>query len=193
MMNEITRVQIFRYVTKDKILDVSDMLSLEPKRNKLAITLLEYDENFHAKQKVKHFVDADHFKVVCWDILHNQFEEWVDHKGSVHNDAAEARVLTIRKDTRYRNPYAIKIDNGVGEVIGQGAVKMAKQTDTLSILLPDFEAKRLALTVLDYVRAWETVNFKKRREANTVLIPTDGMPDQVREREPEPEREEAAA
>lgn len=174
MINEASKVQIFRYVTKDKVLDISDMLSLDPKRNKLAITLLEYDENFKAKTKVKHYVDADPFKVVCWDILHNQFEEWVDHKGSVHDKAAEARVLTIRKDTKYRNPFAIKIDNGVGEVIGQGAVKMAKQTDSLSILLPEFEAKRLALTVLDYVRAWELFNFKRRREASTVLIPAEG-------------------
>lgn len=168
MNSDIGNVQIYRYVTKDRILDVSDMLSLDSRRNKLSITLVEYDKNYTAVNRVKHYVDAEPFKVVCWQILHDAFEEWVDHKGTVHDNKPEARVLTIKKDTRYRNPYGIRIDNGDGEVMGAGAIKMIKQTASLSILLPDFEAKRLALTVLDYVRAWELINFRKRREAAVV-------------------------
>ncbi len=79
----------------------------------------------------------------------------------------------MKKDYRYRNPYVIKIDNGVGEVVGAGAVKMVKQTDSLAVLLPEFEARKLALTVLDYIHQWETVNFRKRQEARTMTFPGD--------------------
>src|SRR5918911_3638345 len=112
---EITRVQIYKYVTKDRVLDISDMLSLDPRRNKVSFTLLEFDENYKARTRVRHFVDVPDFKLVCWDILHGIFTEWTDHKGSAHDEGMQARVFTLRKDVKYRQPYVLKIDNGVGE------------------------------------------------------------------------------
>lgn len=170
MNGDFTKVQVYKYVTKDKVLDIGDMLSFDPRRSKLSITLVEFDERFRAKTRVKHYVDSDDFKLVCHDLLHDHLTEWVDHKGTVHDGIPEARVLTIKKDPKFRNPFLIRIDNGVGEVVGAGAVKMVHQKDTLSILLPEFEARKLALAVLDYVRQWETVNFRKRQEARTVTF-----------------------
>ena len=167
---EIARVQIYKYVTKDRVLDISDMLSLDPRRNKISFTLLEFDENYKAKTRVRHFVDVPDFKLVCWDILHGSFAEWTDHKGSANDEGMQARVLTLRKDVKYRQPFVVKIDNGVGEAIGNGAVKMVRATDSLTLLMPEFDARRMAQTVLDYVRDWETVNFRKRQEAQTVVI-----------------------
>jgi hypothetical protein len=168
---EITRVQIYKYVTKDRVLDISDMLSLDTRRNKLAFTLVAFDENYKAQSRVRHFVDAPDFKLVCWDILHGTFGEWTDHKGSAHEEGMQARVLTLRKDPKYRQPYVLKIDNGVGEAVGNGAVKMVRATDSLTLLMPEWDARRMAQTVLDYVRDWETVNFRRRQEAQTVIIP----------------------
>lgn len=174
---EMTRVQIYKHVTKDRVLDISDMLSLDTRRNKIGFTLLEFDENYKAKTRVRHFVDVPDFKLVCWDILHGTFTEWTDHKGSPatrsvaeHEDGLQARVLTLRKDVKYRQPYVLKIDNGVGEAIGNGAVKMVRATDSLTLLMPEWDARRMAQTVLDYVRDWETVNFRKRQEAQTVIL-----------------------
>jgi len=160
-------LQFFRYVTKDKILDLTDMLSLEPKKNKIAITLLEYGPDFKAKVVLHHYVDPDAFKVVCWEILHGTFESWVDYKGSPAKEGEpEARVLSLKKDTRYRNPYILRLERGRGEVIGAGAIKMVgKPLASLTLLLPEFEAKRLALTTLDYIRAWEVINFRARQKA----------------------------
>jgi hypothetical protein len=133
-------------------------------------------EERRAKTRVRHFVDVADFKLVCWDILNNTFTEWTDHKGSpsAEDGALQARVLTLRKDAKYRQPYVLKIDNGVGEQIGSGAVKMVRATDSLTLLLPEWDARRMAQTVLDYVRDWETVNFRKRQEAQTVVIPLPG-------------------
>src|SRR5688500_8393045 len=122
--NEMTRVQIYKYVTKDRVLDISDMLSLDPRRNKISFTLLEWDEEHKARTRVRHFVDVPDFKLVCWDILTGAFSEWTDHKGTAHEDGVQARVLTLRKDAKYRQPYVLKIDNGIGEPVGNGAVKM---------------------------------------------------------------------
>lgn len=171
---EIARVQIYKYVTKDRVLDVSDMLSLDPKRHKIAFTLVEFDENYRATTRVRHYVDVPEFKLVCWDILNGIFAEWTDHKGTQHEDGLQARVLTVRKDVKYRQPYVVKIDNGVGEALPGGAVKMVRATESLTLLMPEWDARRMAQTVLDYVRDWETVNFRKRQEAQTVLITLPG-------------------
>jgi hypothetical protein len=171
---DLTRVQVYKYVTKDRVLDIGDMLSLEPRRSKIAFTLLEFDENYKAKTRVRHYADVPDFKLVCWDILNGAFAEWTDHKGSPsHNgeEGMQARVMTLRKDVKYRQPYVLKIDNGVGEAMGSGAVKMVRATDSLTLLMPEWDARRMAQTVLDYIRDWETVNFRKRQEAQTVILP----------------------
>jgi hypothetical protein len=169
---ELTRVQIYKHVTKDRLLEVSDMLNLETRRSKIAFTLLEFDENFKATTRVRHYADAPDFKLVCWDILNNCFAEWTDHKGSPqHDEGVQARVMAIRKDVKYRQPFVIKIDNGVGETMPGGAVKMVRPTDSLTLLLSEWDARRMAQTVLDYVRDWETVNFRRRQEAQTILVP----------------------
>ena len=172
-----TRVQVFKYVTRDRILEIGDMLSLEARRSKISITLVEFDPESHrAQAKVRHFVDASDFKLVCWDILNGLFTEWTDHKGSPTSDGGiQARVLTLRKDVKYRQPYVLKIDNGDGETMNGGAVKMLQATESLTLLLSEFDARRLAMTVLDYIRDWETVNFRRRQEFQTVVIPLPGV------------------
>lgn len=173
----LTRVQIYKYVTKNRVLDISDMLSVEPRRSKIAFTLLEFDEHYKATTRVRHFADAPDFKLVCWDILHGTFAEWTDHKGSpsAGDGSLQARVMTLRKDVKYRQPFVIKIDNGEGEAMDSGAVKMVRATDSLTLLMPEFDARRMAQSVLDYVRDWEIINFRKRQEAQTVILSTPDM------------------
>ena len=173
---ELTRVQIYKHVTRDRLLEINDMLSMEPRRSKIAFTLLEFDENYKAVTRVRHYADAPDFKLVCWDILNNCFDEWTDHKGTPHDDVMQARTLTLRKDPKYRQPFVIKIDNGIGETMPNGGVKMVRETDSLTLLLAERDARRLAQTVLDYIRDWETINFRKRQEAQTVLV---SLPEQA--------------
>ncbi|MBC7805474.1 MAG: hypothetical protein H7145_04920 [Akkermansiaceae bacterium] len=182
---ELNRVQIFKQVTKDRLLDVGDMLSLDARRNKISISLVAFDEDYHATTRVRHYVDVADAKLVCYDILNGFFTEWADHKGSAargggvsggegNAEGLQARVLTIRKDPKYRQPYVIKVDNGVGEQLPGGAVKMAEMTDSLTMLLSEWDARKMALTIMDYIRDWETINFRKRQEAQTQIIPLPG-------------------
>ncbi len=161
-------VQIFRYVTKDKILDFEDWMSLEPKKNKLRVTLLEYGPDNRATCILHHYLDPDGWKVICWELLMGRFEKWVDYKGTPSREGEpEARVLSLTKDERYRNPYILRLARGQGEVIGAGAVRMVGQpTESLTLLLPEFEIKQLALACLDYIRAWELIHFRERERRN---------------------------
>lgn len=178
---EVSRVQIFKQVAKDRLLDIGDMLSLDPRRHKIAVSLVEFDADYRAVSKVRHYVDVADAKLVCHDILTGVFTEWADYKGTPARgggDGADAglqaRVLTIRRDPKYRQPYVIKVDNGVGEQLPGGAVKMAQTTESLTILLSDWDARKMALAVLDYIRDWETINFRKRQEAQTHLVTLPG-------------------
>ena len=177
---EVSKIQIFRFVAKDKILDITDMLAFDPKRSKLAFTLVEFDEHYKATQRVRHYVDTDDLKLVCHDLLAGTFTQFEDQKGSAHDDYTEARVLSLKKEPKYRQPFVLRIDNGQGEVYGNGQVKMVKATDSLTIQMPEFEARKMALVVLDYVRQWEMIHFRKRQDARTVTFTAPG---EIAERE----------
>ncbi len=180
---EVTKIQIFRFVAKDKILDIADLLAFDPKRSKVAFTLVEFDEHNKATQRVRHYVDADDMKLVCHDLLAGTFTSFEDQKGSAHDDYTEARVLSFKKEAKYRQPYVLRVDNGQGEVYGQGQVKMVKATDSLTIQMPEFEARKLALTVLDYVQQWEMIHFRKRQDARTVTFTPAADPETVEQGE----------
>ncbi|MGQ9590165.1 MAG: hypothetical protein ACUVYA_07715 [Planctomycetota bacterium] len=188
-MSEASRwFKIFRYVTNKNILDIQDALNVEPRHSKIRLTLVEYDKNFKATVQVRHFADADMFKLVCWDILTRQFPQtfalsdsyqhrgdpksrplarWIEHKGSPVEGGFEARILEVQylDPQQWKHPYSFRILRGPGEQIGQGAVKMVQVQDEVSMLLPEVEARRMALTVFDYIRAWEMVNLRLRHNA----------------------------
>ena len=175
---ELNRVQIFKHVTKDRLLDIGDMLSLDARRNKISFSLVAFDDDYHVATRVRHYVDVADAKLLCFDMLHGFFSEWTDYKGSAAKggeaDGLQARVMTVRRDNKYRQPFVIKIDNGVGEQLPGGAVKMAEISDTLTLLLSEWDARKMALALLDYIRDWETINFRKRQEAQTQIVPLPG-------------------
>jgi len=75
----------------------------------------------------------------------------------------------------------LQIRNGPGQVIGQGAVKLVKAEVSLSLLLPEFDARRLSLVVLDYVRAWKQAHFAE------LAVPRTAPREKARAQAPAPE------
>jgi hypothetical protein len=55
--------QIFRYVTKDKVLDIGDLLDPDPKRSKVRFILLQFGQDFKATTRALHYADADDLEV----------------------------------------------------------------------------------------------------------------------------------
>ena len=172
-MSAVTRVMIAKFVTRDRILGIEDMLSLEPRRSRIRISIAEFNPETHKVEgRAVHYAQADEFKLACYDIVNGLFTEWNDHKGSFEGvEPPTARVLALRKDVKYRQPFVLKLDNGDGERLPDGKVKMIHCTDSLTVLISERDARRLAMTVHDYIRDWEIVNFRRRQEALTVIVP----------------------
>lgn len=151
------RRQIYKYATNKQILSITDLLNGEDeKKSKVVITLVKYDSQTNkALETVSHYLNPDDAKVVSWEILTGAFGEFKDYKGSQKEAGYQARILTIRKDTEGNRGYIIIFDQGEGKPNAQGAVMMTKKESSQWIALPPFEMKKLALSVLDYLRAWE--------------------------------------
>jgi hypothetical protein len=167
---DVYRTQICRYVEGDLILDISDMLSPEPRRNKVALTIVEFDGAFRVSRRVKHYVDVDDFKLVCHDIIEGTMTRFDDYKGSIHADSVEARVLTIKRPGKAQDPIVFQIDNGVGEPRLDGTVAMRQITESMVVRVPRWEARKLAMTALDYIRQWETFHCRRWQEARAVSL-----------------------
>lgn len=64
------------------------------------------------------------------------------------------------------------------------AVTFSKAEVSLSLLLPEFDARRLSLVILDYIRAWKQVHFAELAVARAAA----GGRAQAQASAPEPER-----
>lgn len=159
------RRQLVKIATNKAILDISDALNTEPRRSKVLFILVDYSKQ--PTVQVRHFVDPDTAKVLALEIINNTFpitfpKGYIEYKGSPNgpDGTPEARVLSITYDANRNYPYTIRIDRGDGQVVGSGAIKMVNRKESVSIPVSVFDMKRAAVTVLDYVRAWENYHFR---------------------------------
>ncbi|MDI7276288.1 MAG: hypothetical protein QME94_09935, partial [Anaerolineae bacterium] len=170
--------RVVRHVTKSRILDIQDSLEI----GKLRIELVEYAEGEGATQSAEHYAEPDALALVLYDILQGRpWEKYVEFKGTVQGDTAISRVLTVER-VEARNPIKITISRGPGKVTAQGAIQpLGKPEVSVSVLLSEFDARRIALTVLRHMVAYEAATYHARVAAGT-RRPGDTPP-----REPEAE------
>jgi hypothetical protein len=176
MPEENRSIQIFKLATNKAILDIQDCLNI----GKIRVVLVDYSDKSNTKT-LSHYVDIPAAKVVLGDILSGRFRScykdsrYTEYKGSPKGPDGnpESRVLQIgyfetdRQGRPMNYPYAIKIERGLGRVTDTGAVTMVgKPTESLYIMTSEFDMRRLAVTVLDYVRQYETIYFKQRRKTS---------------------------
>ncbi|MFT9488299.1 MAG: hypothetical protein ACH0QD_13175 [Tepidibacillus sp.] len=169
------REQIFVVKTNKNVFEVLDGLNAkEPKFNKIQLNLVNHEAN--PSVFVSHSINPDILKVVAYEILSGTFTKYEEYKGSATSKRAdgkpEARILRITKrqsskpGEEIRYPYAIQIDIGEGQVIGQGAVKMIKKEQSVNMLLSEMDMKRFAVTVTDYIRNFEQFYQFKKYQGN---------------------------
>lgn len=156
--------RIIRHVTKNRILDVRDALEI----GKLRIELVEFAEGEGATRAVEHFAEPDALALICYDILQGRpWEKYIEFKGTVQGEAAVSRVLVIER-VEARNPVKITVSRGAGKVVAQGAIQpLGKPEASLSVLLSEFDARRIALTILRHLAAYEAATYHARVAANT--------------------------
>jgi hypothetical protein len=161
--------QVFVLKTDKRVFEAIDNLDTNSRFSKIKLNLVDYEKN--PSVMVSHSVNPDAMKVVALDILSGNFNGYTEYKGTAQSKRPdgkpEARVLRIQKNdpAKYRIPYAVTIEVGEGEVVGQGAVKMVQREQSVTVFLSEFDLKRFAVSVLDYIRAWEAAQIASRLNA----------------------------
>ena len=187
--------RIIRHVTKNRILDIQDCLHI----GKLRIEIVEYAEGEGAKLSVEHFAEPDALALICYDILQGRpFDKYVEYKGTPQGEAAISRMLVIER-VEARNPFKITVSRGPGKVTETGAIQpVGKPEASLSMLLPEFDARRIAYTILRHLAAFEAATYHARVAAGTRRADADpeqaaGAPEAQRAVEPAPSAKAAAS
>jgi hypothetical protein len=160
-MPDQERKRIYSYLTRSRFLHVEDELRI----GKIRLFVGQYQRGQGAKATAYHFLDLDDARVIltelCWGKLKGK--GYQEFKGTAHSDNGPiSRVLEINRN---EDKYWLQIDNGPGEVVGQGAVKPAGSPEaSVSVPLPIWEARKLAHATLAYIRAWEARHLLETAE-----------------------------
>ncbi len=170
------RPRIYTEITRSAILHVEDALEI----GKLRLLLFQYERGKGAQAQADHYLDVEDARVLCFDLAHGRLPEpFVDYKGTLHGREGKplSRVLKIEdRGERAHQPIVIEISHGLGEVIGEGAIKPAGKPEvSVAILLTRWQARRLALAVAGYIQAWEVAERLQGKPAprRTASEPTE--------------------
>lgn len=154
-MTNQDRPRIFSHITRSRFLHLEDALTpISPgKPGKIRFFIGEYIKGQGSQATAYHFLDDSDARVVMADLSWARQLDIKDYKGSANGSQPVSRVLKIKgpKDGK----YWFQVDNGPGQVIGAGAVKPAGDpTASISIALSTWEARKLALAMIEYMLAW---------------------------------------
>lgn len=173
MTNQIPdRARIFSHMTRTRFLHIEDALqpAEEGKPGKIRFFIGAYTAGSGTPATTAHhFLDDDEARVIMTDLSWGKPVDITDYKGTVGNGGPQSRVLKIKGPTD-KGKYWLQVSMGPGEVIGQGAVKPAGKPEVeVSIPLTTWEARKLALAVIEYMTAYRVtqllvVNFGRADE-----------------------------
>jgi predicted DNA-binding WGR domain protein len=160
---------IYRYLVKDRGIALEDLLEPDPKRSKIRYTVFEFDPATHqGKTQLQAFQDEADARTMHTLLLAGRLpREYVEYKGGERDGRIESRVLSVKRDDQQRKPYLLSIRRGPGERLPTGAVKPLQLAEHASIMLDEFEAAKMALGVLEAIRAFWAARYDKLRETRT--------------------------
>lgn len=158
-MSEIPFILQLVNNVKDRTLEITDVLNVDASHSYIMLTLQIVGSEKPGDVLCYPILAVD-MKLVCHDILTGNFSEW---KAECNKNGL--KTIVIRKDPKYRSPWVIKIDRRFIEPLIM---------DTLTVMLFDWDARKMAQTVLDYIRDWGIIHFRKRQIAQE--IHTEGKP-----------------
>jgi hypothetical protein len=143
------RARIYAHFTPSQFLHLEDALAI----GKVRLFAGTYARGQGAQATAFHFLDLDDARVLFSDLAQGKGVSFADYKGTANSDAPQSRVLLVETDGQ---TVWLEVQNGRGQVVGQGAVKPAGDpTAAVSIPLSTWEARKLAGAILAYIQAWE--------------------------------------
>ena len=145
------RVRIHSHVTQSKFLHLEDALGIM----KLRLFGGEYRKGQGAKAHTHHFIDlADARVLFAMLMAGREGYTYKEYKGTpTEEGSAISRVLSVK--VKGDNVY-IELKSGPGKLTATGAITPAGKADVdVNVSFKLAEARRMAATVLAYIRAWD--------------------------------------
>lgn len=159
MSDQAQRYRIYSHITKSRFLHVEDALDI----GKLRLFGGEYVKGQGAQATAVHYLDVPDARVLLNDLAWGKPVDYCEFKGN-GGDEPRSRVLKVRTNG---DKVWVRLENGPGQVIGQGAVKPVGEPEAVvNVPLTTWEARRLAFTILTHLDAWELITFKQRTAAS---------------------------
>lgn len=156
MTEQVERYRIHSHMTRSRFLHVEDSLDI----GKVRPFGGEYVKGRGAKATAIHYLDVADARLLLSDLAWGKPVDYVEWKGSANGGEPTSRVLKVRTNG---DKVWIRLENGPGQVIGQGAVKpKGDPAAVVNVPFTVWEARRLAPTVLAHLDAWEVVTFQER-------------------------------
>jgi hypothetical protein len=157
-MNE-KRYRLYEYMTRTKWLHVEDALAI----GKLRLFAGSYQRGQGAQVTAFHFLDVADARVLFSDVAAGAPVDYCDFKGTPNSEGPQSRVFKVRSKGNGDKVW-FRLENGPGEVIGQGAIKPKGEPQAVvNIPFEAWEARKLALAVLSYLQAGDVLDIMRRQ------------------------------
>jgi hypothetical protein len=101
-------------------------------------------------------------KLFCRDIMNRNLEDTaIRHQFT----EADYSVMAIGIQRQYRAPFVLKITEVLNDIDGKNDMATASQHLTAT----EENARKWAMTIYDYLYAWEIVSWRRIQDENTVM------------------------
>ena len=156
MSEQTQSYRIYSHVTKSRWLHIEDALEI----GKLKLFAGDYVKGQGAKATAIHYLDVADARVLFNDLGWGKKVDYCEFKGTANGGQAISRVFKVKTSG---DKVWFRLENGPGQMIGEGAVKPAGEPEAVvNVPLTVWEARRLARAVLAHLQAWEVITFRER-------------------------------
>jgi hypothetical protein len=143
-------------MTRTRWLHVEDALEI----GKVRLFAGQYKRGEGARVTAYHYLDLADARVLFSDLAWGKAVDYIEYKGSDNGEGPRSRVLKVKRNG---DKVWVRLENGPGQRIGEGAVKPAGDPDAVvNVPLSVWDARKLAHAILAHVAAWEVVTFRAR-------------------------------
>ena len=158
MAEQPQRYRIHSHLTRSRFLHLEDALDI----GKVRLYAGEYKRGEGASSTAAHCLDVADARVVFSDLAWGKAVDYIEYKGTANGGRPTSRVLKVKTNG---GKVWVRLENGPGQVIGEGAVKPAGDPEAVvNVPFTTWEARKLAHAVLAHLAAWEVVTFRKRTQ-----------------------------
>lgn len=168
---EITAVEIGRISTRSHALSIRDRLSVNHEESRIEFSLAEYNEQKQLIAAVSIKVDPAAVKLMMLDIVNKFFDaQSITLAFAGHDGGTILRGLKLSCKRGASVAFTLELNDSLGER-GPNGYKVTEQRARVLMTFDETQMRVLATNLYDWIRDWETVNFRRRQEASTIVLP----------------------